>query len=113
MLRLRRGNLLADATTPDGKERFDMLAQSPGIRIERNVSTGQVSAPGFWYDQPEDELVVLLSGVAEVGFTDGTKVRLLPGDWLDIPARERHRVTSTQADPPTVWLVVHRRSIRR
>ena len=113
MVRLRRGNLLADATTPDGKERLDMLAQSTGIRIERIVSTGQASPPGFWYDQPEDEFVVLLTGAAEVAFADGTKVRLAPGDWVDIPARERHRVASTQADPPTVWLVVHRRSPSR
>lgn len=91
-----------------------MLAQSAGIRIERIVSTGQSSPPGYWYDQPEDELVVLLAGMADVGFPDGTKERLMPGDWIDIPAHERHRVTFTQANPPTVWLVVHRRSpIRR
>jgi cupin 2 domain-containing protein len=30
-----------------------------------------------------------------------------PGDWVEIPAHVRHRVESTQADPPTVWLAVH------
>jgi cupin 2 domain-containing protein len=32
-----------------------------------------------------------------------------PGDWVEIPAHVRHRVESTQAEPPTVWLAVHRK----
>jgi cupin 2 domain-containing protein len=72
------------------------------------VSTGQASPPGFWYDQPEDEFVVLLSGAGEIAFADGRRLAMGPGDWVDIPARVRHRVERTQAEPPTVWLVVHR-----
>jgi cupin 2 domain-containing protein len=108
MAELRRGNLAADATTPGGRERFDMLAAGNGVRIERIVSTGQASPPGFWYDQPEDEFVLLLTGAGEIAFADGTRLALQPGDWVDIPAHVRHRVERTQAEPPTVWLVVHR-----
>jgi len=81
------------------------------VRIERIVSTGQASPPGFWYDQPDDEFVVLLTGAACLRFENGdVTLDMKPGDWVEIPAHVRHRVESTQADPPTVWLAVHRRS---
>ena len=79
------------------------------MRIERIVSTGQASPPGFWYDQPDDEFVVLLAGAASLRFEAGdVTLDLKPGDWVEIPAHVRHRVEATQADPPTVWLAVHR-----
>lgn len=88
--------------------------QGVGVRIERIVSTGQASLPGFWYDQPEDEFVVLLTGAAVLRFEDGDRrLDLRPGDWIEIPAHVRHRVDSTQADPPTVWLAVHRQRAGR
>ncbi len=106
---LGRGNLFALEPDNSGKERFDELVRSSDVRIERIVSTGQVSPPGFWYDQAEDEFVVLLAGAAELRFEAGDRrVRLEPGDWVDIPAGARHRVEFTQADPPTIWLAIHR-----
>jgi hypothetical protein len=42
----------------------DALVAAPGLRIERIVSLGQASRPGFWYDQPEAEWVLLLEGAA-------------------------------------------------
>jgi len=86
------------------------VVEKAGVRIERIVSTGQASPPGFWYDQPDDEFVVLLAGAARLHFEEGNVVLdLKPGDWVEIPAHIRHRVEATQADPPTVWLAVHRR----
>jgi cupin 2 domain-containing protein len=107
---LRRGNLFAGLVSGARDEKFDLLAQSPAVRIERIVSTGQASPSGFWYDQPEDEFVVLLSGAARLRFEQAEQVLdLKPGDWVDIPAQRRHRVDATQGDPPTVWLVVYRK----
>lgn len=107
----RRGNLFAGLMSGARDEQFDLLTQSPDVRIERIVSTGQSSPPGFWYDQPEDEFVVLLSGSARLCFEqDDRALDLKPGDWIDIAAHCRHRVEFTQADPPTVWLVVHRKA---
>jgi cupin 2 domain-containing protein len=78
------------------------------LRIERIVSTGQASPPGFWFDQPDDEFVVLLAGAARLRFeADGLEFDLRPGDWVEIPPDARHRVEWTQADPPTVWLAIH------
>lgn len=103
----RRGNLLT-AVEPGDAEFVEVLAQGRGVRIDRIVSTGQASPPGFWYDQPDDEFVVLLAGAAVLRFAEGDRcLALAPGDWVEIPAHVRHRVESTQAEPPTVWLAVH------
>ena len=84
-----------------------MLFDRPAARLERIVSTGQSTPPGTWYDQPGDEWVALLAGRATLRFEDGGLVELAPGDWLLIPAHERHRVEATSAEPPCVWLAVH------
>lgn len=89
-------------------ERIDTLCARPGVRIERIVSTGQSSPPGFWYDQPDDEWVALLSGAATLRFADEDAPRILrPGDWIFILAHRRHRVDQTDADVASVWLAVH------
>jgi cupin 2 domain-containing protein len=98
------------ANVPEGliEEEITILAEFPGARIERIVSTGQASQPGFWYDQEQTEWVVLLSGSAGFLFEGEVAQRtLLPGDYLEIPAHARHRVEWTDANEPTVWLAVH------
>ena len=84
------------------------ILSRPGLRIERIVSTGQSSPPGFWYDQPWDEWVALLEGEARLRFeTEPSERDLKPGDHVFIPAHARHRVEETSAKPPAVWLAVH------
>jgi cupin 2 domain-containing protein len=56
---------------PSGEERFETLAQSNSVRVERIVSRGHCSAPDFWYDQSEDEFVLVISGAARLQFEDG------------------------------------------
>jgi cupin 2 domain-containing protein len=101
------GNLFSSLPSVD-QEHLEVLLKHPGLRIERIVSTGQASPPGFWYDQPEDEWVVLLSGTAGLRFESEVEARELKlGDWLHIPAHVRHRVEWTDAAIPSVWLAVH------
>jgi len=85
----------------------ERLAGGEGAVVERIVSTGQATAPGVWLEQAQDEWVVLLVGEAEVVYEDGWRVRLTPGDYIVIPAGERHRVEWTRVDPPCIWLAVH------
>lgn len=95
---------------PDARagECFDDLLRRPGCRVERIVSHGQASPPGFWYDQTWDEWVLLLAGHAVLRLASQVEpFALAPGDHLLIPAGERHRVEATAADQPTVWLAVH------
>jgi len=89
------------------EEVFADLLKRPGVRIERIVSTGQASPPGFLYDQPHDEWVILLSGAAGLAIEGEAERELKPGDCVFLPAHRPHRVTFTAADEPTVWLAVH------
>lgn len=103
----RSGSLSEDVRTVSG-ERFDALAFGVDTRVERIVSTGDTTPPGEWYNSPHAEFVVLIEGGARLQFENETGERELgPGDWLLIDAHERHRVTWTRADPPTIWLAVH------
>lgn len=83
------------------------LWSGAGVRIERIVSNGQVSPPGFWYDQEQDEWVMILKGSAELEFEDGRCHEMAAGYWIMIPAHVRHRVAWTCEEGPTVWLTVH------
>jgi len=99
------GNLLADRPPPGAAESFDTLFANPKVRIERIVSHGHASPAGFWYDQPDDEWVVVVQGEAVLAFADGDRYAMRAGDWVTIPAHCRHRVASTGIE--TVWLAVH------
>ncbi|NOU35889.1 MAG: cupin domain-containing protein [Kiritimatiellaceae bacterium] len=98
-------NLFDPIPEQSQKELFTKLLSTDNIRIERIVSFGQGSSAGFWYEQAENEWVLLLEGSAQIRFDDGL-VDLAPGDYLNIQAGERHRVEKTAADGQTVWLAV-------
>lgn len=104
----RSGNLHADIPSRLADEQFADLFTRPGVRIERIVSTGHASPDGFWYDQPHDEWVCVISGSAGVSIEGEAAPRILRvGDWLELPAHVRHRVEWTDPDTLTVWLAVH------
>ena len=104
----RSGDLFADVPTDLSEEEIMVLAESPGAKIERIVSTGQASPPGFWYDQDWTEWVFLISGSAGLLIEGESAPRSLrPGLYVQIPPHVRHRVAWTDADQPTVWLAVH------
>jgi len=112
-LNMPGGNLFAALPHERDGELIEVLAERGGVRIERIVSTGQASPEGFWYDQPDDEFVVLLTGSATLHLEqDGRRLELKPGDWVEIAAHVRHRVERTDAGAPTIWLAVHRRAKR-
>jgi cupin 2 domain-containing protein len=101
-------NLYAGVPEFLSRELIEPLPTAGGVRIERIVSLGHSSAPGFWYDQDHPEWVALLQGAARLRFEgDNQTVDLKPGDYLDIPAHRRHRVEWTDPTTPTIWLAVH------
>jgi cupin 2 domain-containing protein len=100
-------NLFANALTGVAEELFTALLERPDVRIERIVSHGQASPPGFWYDQEQHEWVLVLKGAARLRLEgDDQDIEMLPGDYLNIPAHPRHRVKWTTPEEPTVWLAV-------
>lgn len=105
--RMTQPNLFSPLPDARTTEVFEALLTRPGLKIERIVSHGQSSPEGFWYDQPQHEWVVLLSGSAGLQFEGEEPRTLQPGDWIDIPPHQRHRVAWTATNQPTVWLAVH------
>jgi cupin 2 domain-containing protein len=102
------GNLFAGIPNALAAEQFTTLVTTPNLRIERIVSRGHSSPPGFWYDQDRAEWVIVLAGSAAILFESETAPRALTrGDYLRIPAHARHRVEWTDKDEPTIWIAVH------
>ena len=100
-------NLFSDLPDDLSKEVTETLAQGKNLRIERIVSHGQASPGGFWYDQEQSEWVVVLKGEAKLLIEgDEGPVHLQAGDYLLIPAHQKHRVEWTKPGEPTIWLAV-------
>jgi cupin 2 domain-containing protein len=98
-------NLLKlDSGEAQDRETFRTLLESPHIKLEHIISRGQASPPDFWYDQEEDEWVLLLRGGATLEFADGGMVELTAGDHLTIPKHVRHRVHRTTEN--AIWLAL-------
>jgi cupin 2 domain-containing protein len=108
---IRSGNIFGNLPARLPQEEATVLADWPGAVVEKIVSTGQASPPGFWYDQGWTEWVIVLDGGAGVQIEGEEAPRILrPGDYLELPAHVRHRVEWTEQARPTVWLAVHWKS---
>ena len=100
-------SLLSPLPSAASGEVSETLAAGAGGRIERIVSHGQASPAGFWYDQDEDEWVMVLAGWARLSIEgEADELEMNPGDAVLIPAHCRHRVAWTDPDEPTVWIAV-------
>jgi cupin 2 domain-containing protein len=105
---IRSGNIFADIPALLAEEEITILAERSGARIERIVSAGQASPPGFWYDQNWPEWVIVLAGSAGLRIEGEEAPRILQaGDHVELPAHVRHRVEWTDPDRPTIWLAFH------
>jgi len=88
-------------------EIFETFIDSHNVQIERIISKGHSSPESGWYDQDKNEWVMILKGAAVLLFEDETTTKLKPGDFIDIPAHKKHRVSWTEPDTETIWLAVH------
>lgn len=85
-----------------GEEHFETLLEHKKVTIQKILSKDLHN--GAWYEQDNDEWVVLLEGSAVVEYE--TRVQeLKAGDTLFIPRGLRHRVKETSSD--ALWLAVH------
>ena len=98
-------NIFRDLPELSDQEEVSTLFQNSCARIERIFSQAHSSPPGFWYDQDDDEWVVVLRGEATLEFEGGERVRMAEGDHVTIPRHVKHRVAET--DAKTIWLAVH------
>jgi cupin 2 domain-containing protein len=98
-------NIFANIPQTLPEEVFQTLCSSTQVRIERIISQGHRSEPEFWYDQTQHEWILLLRGQAQLQFPDQIW-DLQVGDYLHIPAHQKHRVAWTTPEEETIWLAV-------
>ena len=82
------------------------ILNSPNVRIKRIVSDGHRSPEGFYYDQADNEWVIILQGNATVELSGNTHI-LSTGDYIHIPSHAEHRINSTSTTEKTIWLAIH------
>lgn len=97
-------NIYADPGNELAGEQVSLLWKNSAIKIERIVSRSHPSPAGFWYEQDEDEWVIVLRGSAALEFAGGEIVELKEGDYVAIERHVKHRVAQTSAQ--TIWLAV-------
>lgn len=101
-------NIFADIPDVIPEEIFETIIGTKAFRLERIVSDGHFTPEDKWYDQDENEWVILLKGSASL-LLEGDKEPFLlkPGNYLNIPAHRRHKVLWTDRDEKTIWLALH------
>lgn len=87
-------------------EHFTDLVKEENIRIERILSLGHTSPESGWYSQDENEWVIVLEGSGTILFEKGRDQILNRGDYLNIPAHTKHKVTRTDPNNITIWLAI-------
>jgi cupin 2 domain-containing protein len=102
----RQCNLFANIPENLDQEWIEELLRDRSVRIERIVSRGQSSPPDFWYDQEDDEWILVVAGKASLKIEGQPEMWLGPGDTLHLPAHIRHRVEWTDPQQDTIWLAV-------
>jgi len=89
------------------QELFQDILITDTFKVKRIVSKGHASPKDFWYDQDQNEWVILLKGRAGLLFEGNDNIiELKPGDYINIPAHLKHRVEWTDPDIETVWLEI-------
>ena len=89
------------------QELFQDIISKDGITIQRIVSQGEATQDDKWYIQEDDEWVIVLQGKATLSFEDDSDIKLNSGDYINIPAHKKHKVSSTDSKKQTIWLAVH------
>ena len=100
-------NLFQLPNTLNKEELFETILKNQNLTVERIISTGQTSPAGFYYDQPQDEWVLVLQGEAILSFEDNKAIKLIAGDFFLLSAHQKHRVDYTSSEPPCIWLAIH------
>ena len=109
-MELKKNNIYQNIPRDLPEELVEIIAETgtDKFRIERIVSKGHSSPPGFWYDQEDNEYVILLKGKAGLAFEGQKDLTIIrPGDYINIPTHLKHRVEWTDPDDDTVWLAVY------
>jgi len=99
-------NIFKDIPPSLPEEIITKLLSNEQVRIERILSRGQTSPTEGWYEQHENEWVLLIQGAAIIEFDNTEDVYLSAGDHITIPKMQKHRVKWTEPTSTSIWLAV-------
>jgi len=88
-------------------EIFEDIITKENLKIQRIISKGHVTPKSQWYNQTQDEWVLILKGEAILSFQTRDDVKLSLGDYFNIPAHTKHKVSWTTPNTETIWLAIH------
>jgi cupin 2 domain-containing protein len=100
-------NIFKDIPENLSSEVFEDLKKSKNIKIERIISKGHSSPEVGWYEQAQNEWVIVLKGAAILAFDNKPDIKLSQGDYLNIAAHQKHKVNWTTSEEETIWLAIH------
>lgn len=103
---MSNNNLFTNLPNTLPEEVFEDVFKSEKLRIERILSKGHYSPDNDWYDQGENEWVLLVQGEAVLEYEDKRCVSLNAGDYINIPAHVKHRVKWTSPEEVSIWLAI-------
>ena len=69
-------NIFASLPLEFEDEIFEVLVGAENVRIERIISKGHRSPEQGWYDQTDNEWVIVLEGSGTILFEDGMEIKL-------------------------------------
>jgi cupin 2 domain-containing protein len=96
-------------TNPEkpNEEIFEIILNNKNLKLERIITNGQTTPPGEWYNQENDEWVVLIQGSALILFENEKFIILNKGDHILIPKNCKHRVQWVDSNQECIWLALH------
>jgi len=104
-------NIFSEIPNSINGELAEILIRNEHFMLKRIISQGEATPPGEWFDQDTNEWVILLSGGAGLIFeNEADECVMHPGDYVHIPAHQRHRVEWTDSKQKTIMLAIHYKS---
>ena len=100
-------NIFQNIPTDLTEEIFEKILSTSSFTLERIISKGHTSPKSGWYDQKCNEWVMILQGEAVLSFQNSEDIRLGAGDYVNIAAHTKHKVSWTKPGVETIWLTLH------
>ena len=100
-------NIFSEIPVDLQDEIFEDIIKTDNLKIERIISYGHTSPKTGWYESEQNEWVIVLKGQAILSFESSEDVKLNAGDYINIVAFTKHKVSWTLPNAETIWLAIH------
>ena len=84
------GNIFESIPNAMKDEVIESLIESKVVKIERIISKGHASPKAGWYEQDQDEWVIILRGSATIKYENIEQICINEGGQINIPAGTKH-----------------------